>query len=119
MTKGTAALIVQQAIEALISFGARSINSTQYIESFNVGIAFPLAIERERQSIFVWTQACRETVPADFAHFREDTYPASRSRNSNLNDKTAPRLKTGNSVDYWKFDTVFDFERFVHWYADR
>ncbi|MDB5969052.1 MAG: hypothetical protein JWQ90_1502 [Hydrocarboniphaga sp.] len=107
---------VESAIQFLLGLGARPINATQYIASFSIGAARQLAIEKEKKSIYLWTQACRESAPPELACFLRRHYSASKSRNSNLNEKNAPLLKAGNAADYWMFPTIGELVRFVHWY---
>jgi hypothetical protein len=89
---------------------------TLYIAGFRTAAGDELALERHREALFCWAQP-RTHAGAPCAPWK--VYPASKSRNSNLNAKNCPRLKAGASVHYWKFDSLDVFERFLAWYSER
>lgn len=108
---------IDAAIMAIAEICDRPINQTKYIASFRVGDGREVALERNKNSFYLWTGRCADVAPAEFTPFLRRRYSASKSRNSNLNDKNSPTLKTGYAVDYWLFPTVGALSRFVQWYS--
>lgn len=84
------------------------------IAGFTTGTGRQLALERVRNEIYCWTElSALGTAPCS----PKRRYKASEARNSNLNRKNAPRLMPGQEVQYWTFNHLEDFKRFVEWYA--
>lgn len=89
---------------------------TQYIAGFLTSSRRQLALERARNSIFLWTEAAAHAAPPELGRFLRRSYAADKTRNSNLNATNADRLTRGHAVDYWRFDAVDELESFVAWY---
>jgi hypothetical protein len=87
-----------------------------YIAGYHTLNGKHVALERCRESILLWTEAVEDGAPAEFQKHLKDRYAKDRSRNSNLNEKHASRLKVGNLVDYWEFKSVHDLGKFIEWY---
>ena len=109
--------LIETAITAISELCDRRINQTKYIASFQVGISREVALELSKSAIYLWTSRCADLAPTEFSPFLHRRYSASKSRNSNLNEKNSPTLKTGHAVDYWLFTTVGELRRFIQWYA--
>lgn len=111
--------ISQQAESLLAQQLTRTAPPTKYIAGFITPRQRQLAQERNRQSISIWSEAVAHEAPSSLRRFLKERYPASRTRNSNLNSKNADRLRVGKAVDYWCFDTLGDLGVFVDWYCTR
>lgn len=110
---------LQKLPEAALNFlnsTASRIGEAQYIAGFRVGGTRELAIEKNRAQIYVYTERCSGQAPSEFGAPHR-SYAAGKSRNSNLNSKNAPALVVGKPIEYWKFDNLGDFTRFLKWYA--
>lgn len=87
---------------------------SRYIAGFRSKRFLEIALERNRtEGVYLWTEAV--SAPAGMFPLPE-VYPASRTRNSNLIGKHAPRLTVGHQVHYWRLDEA-DLVRFLDWYA--
>lgn len=84
---------------------------TKYIAGFQLTNGTQVALERERDGIYLWTPAI-DTVSSELSAYRE-RYPATRSRNSNLNGKNAPMLREGRPVDYWRLPSLGHLEQLI------
>lgn len=93
----------------------RIASPTKYIAGFRMPNRRQLAFERNRQTIFCWTESISlEGAPATPVR----AYAADKSRNSNLNNKNCPQLTTGHAALYWQFDTLGELQDFVRWYGN-
>jgi hypothetical protein len=96
-------------------------NSTKYISCFSDRSGRQIAIEKKRTTgIYVWVEKYDSEI--DGAEVRNRStpgmpYSGNQSRNSNLNDKTASRLKVGNKVWYLKIDSLEAFKQFFNGYV--
>lgn len=88
-------------------------NITKYIRAFRTRRGRELALERERDGIYLWTEQA-EDRPSDLP--APEPYDAKRSRNSNLKS-TTQRLGPGRPVWYWRLDEIGELERLCNWYA--
>lgn len=105
--------MIQAAEELCAQRLERIAEPTQYIAGFRTKLGRELAIERERNVIYCWAEhVVKDGAPGSPSRH----YPADKSRNSNLNGKNSPRLREGRAVDYWVFDTLPAFARFLDWY---
>lgn len=87
---------------------------TQYIAGYRTADGRELALERGRAAVYCWAEPTPLPAPAG-APLR--MYAAEDSRNSNVNSKNCPRLRVGNAVHYWRFDSISDFRGFLEWYG--
>ena len=71
-----------------------------------------LALNLENKSIHVFTSPVREKIPAMFAECHVRRYEAQESRHSNL-ESVAPALAHGSIADYWRFEHLSDFKKFI------
>jgi len=110
----TLANLARQAEAFCAEHFARIASPTHYIAGFRTRQGRELALERERDGIYCWSEA---VSLADAPASPERHYPAEKSRNSNLNGKNCPRLRVGHAVHYWIFDRLDQFEAFLRWYA--
>ena len=96
-------------------------NSTKYISCFSDRSGRQLAIEKERTTgIYLWVEKYDSEVDGVQVKNRNTPgmpYNVNQSRNSNLNDKTASRLKVGNKVWYLKIDSFESFKQFFNGYV--
>lgn len=89
---------------------------TLYIAGYHTLHGKQVALQRCRDSILLWTEAVADGAPAEFQKHLKTGYAKDKSRSSNLNEKNASRLKVGNEVDYWEFNSVHDLGKFIDWY---
>jgi hypothetical protein len=87
-----------------------------YIAGYHTLHGKQVALERCRKSILLWTEAVADAAPVEFQKHLKTRYTKDKSRNSNLNGKHASRLKKGNPVDYWEFNSVQELGKFIEWY---
>lgn len=94
----------------------RTATSTKYIAGFQTTRGFQLALERNRSGLI-----CLWAEPTEIAinGIECKPYSTADTRNSNLNDKNASRLKTGRPAHYLKFADEATFKRFLEAYAQR
>lgn len=92
----------------------RTATPTKYIAGFRTTRNFQLALERNRSNLI-----CLWAEPTEIAINGVECkrYLAADTRNSNLNDKNAPRLKTGRPAHYLKFADEAAFICFLEAYA--
>lgn len=109
--------IVQDAEKLLADMLKRTAEPTQYIASFRTPRGRELALQRNREEIYVWTEHL-ENTPTELA-IEPKFYPKDKSRSANLNDKNAPRLKVGKAVDYWKLETLEQLRLLANWYQQQ
>ena len=92
-------------------------NRTKYISCFSNTSGRQIAIEKERQDgIYIWVECHTPEIEGVEIRNRNTPgfpYSRSQSRNSNLNEKTASRLKVGNKVWYLKIEALESFNQFV------
>lgn len=95
--------------------------STQYIARYNSKTGKEIAIERERSdAYYLWVQKPNPEMPGVTIRnekFPGQPYDRKQSRNSNLNDKNAPKLKLGNKVWYLKIEDMSALKEFIDWYS--
>ncbi|MGA7799841.1 MAG: hypothetical protein WCC36_03440 [Gammaproteobacteria bacterium] len=95
---------------------------TQYIARYKTRSGRELALERDRtESIFVWLEKYGAEIPG--VSVKNEKYPGrpyerKQSRNSNLNEKNAPRLKPGNKVWYLEIETLEALRQVAAWYGE-
>ncbi|WP_170799458.1 DUF262 domain-containing protein [Stutzerimonas stutzeri] len=106
--------LARQAEAFCAELCSRIASPTQYIAGFRTRLGRELALERQRDGIYCWSEA---VSLADAPASPERHYPPEMSRNSNLNGKNCPRLRVGHAVHYWIFDRLDQFEAFLRWYA--
>ncbi|WP_036800658.1 hypothetical protein [Photobacterium marinum] len=98
-------------------------NMTQYLAIYNTKSGRELALERERsEAIYVWLQKYNlsiEDVEVKNEKFPGQPYGPKQSRNSNLNGKNTPKLKTGNRVYYLKITSLQALEKVIDWYDEQ
>lgn len=106
--------LAKQAEEYCAAQLSLNAEPSKYIAGFTTRLGRQLAIERDRQSIYCWTEPVSlNTAPSS----PKALYPASKSRTSALNGKHAPRLMVGRAVQNWNFEKFEDFKRFIEWYV--
>jgi hypothetical protein len=88
-------------------------NVTKYISAFRTGRGREMALERDRDGLYLWTEQV-EGRPIDLP--APEAYEAKRTRNSNLKS-TAKRLQVGKAVWYWRLERISDLETLCTWYA--
>lgn len=91
-------------------------NPTKYIAGFKTRLGREIALERQRSSIYCWSEAVSLTGLENSSISPIRTYASQKTRNSNLNSKNCPRLQVGRPVYYWKFDEIEELELFLNWY---
>ena len=79
-----------------------------------------IAVQRERsESFYVWLERYDIELPGIVVKnekFPGQPYDRKQSRNSNLNDTMAPRLKVGHKVWYVQVDGLTELQQLVDWY---
>jgi hypothetical protein len=94
---------------------------TQYIARYNSRSGREIALERDRtEAFFVWLQKYDisiEGVKIKNEKFPGQPYGWKQPRNSNLNDKNAPKLKVGNKVWYLEIENLEALKKVISWYA--
>jgi hypothetical protein len=118
-TDPDSAAVVQLA-ERLAARHLRSTGTpTKYFAGFENKRGQQLAIERNKQTLFLWI----ETLSTDRAGLAVrnqkkpgQPYAANQSRNSNLRSR-APRLAEGHEAFYVAVDDIATFDRLLTWYA--
>lgn len=120
MSNPDSAAIVQTAETLAAKYLRRLGAPTKYIAGFQSKSGRQLAIERNKQGLFVWI----EKLPPDAAGIAirnqknpGQPYAATQSRNSNLRSR-APRLAEGNVAYYTSIDSLDAFEGLLRWYAE-
>jgi hypothetical protein len=88
-------------------------NVTKYISAFRTRRGREMALERDRDGLYLWTEQV-EGRPIDLP--APEAYEAKRTRNSNLKS-TAKRLQVGKAVWYWRLERISDLETLCTWYA--
>lgn len=86
---------------------------TKYISAFRTRRGRELALERNRDGVYLWAEQvndCPTELPAP------EAYPARRTRNSNLESQTQ-RLRVGKAVWYWRLDNLSHLQSLCDWYA--
>lgn len=93
---------------------------TQYIARYNSKSGREIALERDRtEAFFVWLE--KYDVTLDGIRIKNDKCPGqpygrTQPRNSNLNEKNAPRLKVGNKVWYLEIENLEALKALISWY---
>ncbi len=105
--------IAEQLLEKHL---ARTAKPTKYIAGFRTKRGREIALERSRDSLFIWTEHLAE-FPQNFTLRPLRHYPANKSRNSNLNNKNAPKLIVSKAADYWQLDSTESLQSFIDWYV--
>lgn len=106
--------LAKQAEEYCVAKLSLNAEPSKYIAGFTTRLGRHLAIERDREAIYCWTeQTSLSTAPCS----PKALYPASKTRTSALNGKHASRLRIGRAVQYWNFENIVDFKSFIEWYA--
>ena len=93
---------------------------TKYIAGFRTERGRELALERNRNTaIYLWAEIQNPDIKGIKVMNQANPgmpYSANQPRNSNLNNKNAPRLKEGKEVYYLKIDDAAVLRAFVDWY---
>lgn len=103
----------QQAEATLMGLFEPIGSTTKYIQAFRTRRGRELAIERDRDGIYVWTEQA-EDRPISLP--MPEPYPAGRSRNSNL-APNAKRLASGKHAYYWRLSSPQELAELCAWYA--
>ena len=106
--------ITDTAEQLLLSNFTRTANPTKYIAGFRTTRGREFALERARDSLFIWTENL--PYPESLALSPPRHYSKDKTRNSNLNNKNSPRLILGKAVDYWKLESTEELNTLMDWY---
>lgn len=106
--------ITETAEQLLANMFGRTAEPTQYIAGFRTNRGRELALQRARDSIFVWTEHL--DIPEALALRPVRHYPKDKTRSSNLNRKNSPRLIVGKAVDYWNLESTEELKALMEWY---
>lgn len=107
---------ISLAAEKLLTHKFKRVTEgTQYIAGFTTANQFQLALQRCRESIYLWTESVSNQAPDSIKNKLEKSYSKDKTRSSNLK-KNCCNLAVGNPVDYWKFESLEEFENFLDWY---
>jgi len=95
--------------------------TTQYIARYETKRGKQLALERDRsEGIYLWLQKYDQSISGveiNNSKIPGQPYERNQPRNSNLNEKNAPKLKKGNRAYYLKIDNVAALEKVIAWYS--
>jgi hypothetical protein len=92
----------------------RTAEPTQYIAGFRTARGRELALQKNRDAIYIWTEHL--DLPDSLTLRPKRNYSSTKSRSSNLNRKNTPRLIVGKPVDYWELETTDELKTLVEWY---
>jgi hypothetical protein len=107
--------IVVESIRTIESDCTRTCKASKYIDAFRTSKGLELAIERNRQHIFVWTELISGmTSILPFSPLR--IYSANDGRNSNLNQLRSPRLQKGRPACYWRLENTEQLQQLLKAY---
>jgi hypothetical protein len=112
----TTALIAEEELAKHLSSTS---NGTQYIAGFRTKRGRELALERNRDSVFVWVECIESGLPGiTIRNVKNPGMPYSKDqgRNSNLNATNAPRLMRGKPAFYLEVAGVEDLKELIRWY---
>lgn len=113
MQRETVVAIAELATTVLTKHFESTGNVTKYIYAFRTRRGRELALERERDGIYVWTEQAPDrplVLPAP------EAYGPKRPRNSNLKCN-AKRLTVGSPAWYWRLGTAQELEQLCVWYS--
>lgn len=96
--------------ESFDAIGSR----TKYISAFRTRRGSELALERNRDGVYLWTEQV-DGRPIELP--APEAYPARRTRNSNLESQTQ-KLRIGKAVWYWRLDNLSQLQSLCAWYAE-
>lgn len=95
--------------------------STHYIAKYETKSGREVVLERERSdAIYLWLQKYDQVIDGvriNNIKFPGQPYEPKQTRNSNLNEKNAPKLKFGKRAFYLEIDNLLALESVVEWYS--
>ena len=94
---------------------------TDYISAYKTVGGRDIALERNRtDACYLWLEKYDQSIDGvEIKNLKNPgmPYDPKQSRNSNLNDTNAPRLKVGNRVWYLKIENLDALRLVAEWYG--